>query len=130
MTLLFTVTIPGRVAILKSRKKLVRVGNRMIPVSSDAYKIWEAVALVNVRQAWGGKPPITVPVIAEMHFYFENKRGKADLSNCLQGPEDVLQKAGVLFDDSLIEGHDGSRRHFGYEPRTEIKLYSITRETT
>lgn len=34
----------------------------------------------------------------------------ADISNLYQLPEDVLQKVGIIENDSQIESHDGSRR--------------------
>lgn len=40
----------------------------------------------------------------------EDSGNLPDLSNLYQMPEDLLQYAGVIEDDRLIAGHDGSRR--------------------
>lgn len=57
---------------------------------------------------------ITKPVEATFIFYIKRK-GKYDLSNLYQGIEDALVDAQILEDDSLIESHDGSRKHVGDE---------------
>jgi len=49
-----------------------------------------------------------------------------DLSNLYQLGEDALEKSGILENDRLISGHDGSRRfHDKENPRTEIELFYI-----
>jgi Holliday junction resolvase RusA-like endonuclease len=66
--------------------------------------------------------PKTVPLWAEIHSY-KATRGNIDASNLYQGPEDALQRAGIIEDDSAIEHHDGSRRHYDKDnPRVEIIL--------
>ncbi len=127
MKLLFRCTIPDRVGIKKNRQQMSvnkRTGAHF-PRPSSEYIAWAEMAEVYVRQAWRNRPTITVPIIVKFSFYFEDKRGKPDISNAYQGPEDVLQKCGVIFNDSLIEGHDGSRRYFGHEARTEIEIYAM-----
>jgi len=64
--------------------------------------------------------PIATYVQAKMTFMFPKekfytKKGSRnkklpDLSNLYQLVEDCMQKAGVIFDDHLIDNHDGSRR--------------------
>lgn len=62
--------------------------------------------------------PITEPISVSFIFHYKkNKNGKptkqvADLSNLIQGPEDALQKAGVILNDKQIESFDGTRRHY------------------
>lgn len=80
----------------------------------------EREMLVNIMRAKDGAAPITAPINAKFTFWFhENKfwtkagtRNKKlpDISNLYELPQDILQKAGVIFDDNLIESHDGSRR--------------------
>lgn len=48
-----------------------------------------------------------------------------DLSNLYELPQDCLEKAGVILNDSLIEAHDGSRRTVGDSFRLEIRLFSM-----
>jgi Holliday junction resolvase RusA-like endonuclease len=64
--------------------------------------------------------PITDRIIAKFTFfmpmtvYYTKKAAInlkiGDISNLYQMPEDALTKAGIIEDDTLIEGHDGSRR--------------------
>ena len=110
-----------------SKKRNWTIGwNRsgMMPriILSKRYKEWEKGV---VDQLWvqrmqyqanmvGLWIPIDYPVQATFIFYIKRK-GKYDLSNLYQGPEDALVKAQILEDDSLIESHDGSRKHIGDE---------------
>ncbi len=64
--------------------------------------------------------PIENDISIKFTFYFpetiyytkKNQRSKKlpDLSNLYQLPEDVLQKAKIILNDTQIENHDGSRR--------------------
>ena len=87
---------------------------------TKAYKDWEKGV---VDQLWvqrvqyqasmvGPFEPITEPVLVEFHFFIKGFR-EIDLSNLYQGPEDALEAAGILHNDKVIAGHDGSRRHPG-----------------
>ena len=91
-------------------------------VLSKRYKEWEKGV---VDQLWvqrvqyqssmiGPWEPIDYPVQATFIFYIK-KKGRYDLSNLYQGIEDALVTAQILKDDSLIESHDGSRKHIGDE---------------
>lgn len=91
-------------------------------ILSKKYKAWEKGV---VDQLWvqrmtymasmtGPWEPINEPVQVTFIFYIR-KKGKYDLSNLYQGIEDALVKALILKDDSLIESHDGSRKHIGDE---------------
>lgn len=73
---------------------------------------------------------IDEPIRVAMRFHYPyTKKGLIpkkimDLSNLYQGPEDALQKAGVIRDDSLIESHSGSGRVYGApEKALEIAIY-------
>jgi len=74
--------------------------------------------ILQMRQAWGGKPSLKEYIHAEFKFYFTNfytKKGEmnlklGDLSNIIQHPEDCLTKAGVILDDAIIRSYDGSRK--------------------
>lgn len=60
--------------------------------------------------------PLTCPLHLKCLFMYKvNKNGSKtkkiiDLSNLIQGPEDALQKAGIIQNDNLIESYDGTRR--------------------
>lgn len=72
------------------------------------------------------------PIWAMFHFYFPNfftKKGQmnmklGDLSNLYQLPEDCLQKAGIIENDSLIMSHDLSRKLPGQECLLEVFLFT------
>lgn len=98
---------------------------------SLAYEEWEADA---IRQCMVIKPklraagvelPIVHPIGIEALFYLApTKAGSMrldcpDLSNLLEALADMLQEAGVIQDDRLIEDWDGSRRLLG-DPRVEV----------
>ena len=93
-------------------------------MASDRYLAWENQAVGILKQLWR-RDPIADPVIARFTFYFKNRSGEPDLSNCYEGPQDALAKAGVISNDKIIQGHDGSRKHFGEEPRVVIELLAL-----
>jgi Holliday junction resolvase RusA-like endonuclease len=111
--ILFTCVIPGRPGILKNSKQICRTrSGKTFLKASDKYAIWEHMALAHVK-AQGQEQQINFPVNLACKFYFTNKKWEPDLDNCYAGVQDVLQKAGVLLDDSWIWAHDGSRKIFG-----------------
>ena len=66
--------------------------------------------------------PITYRVHIRFLFY-SRTRAFRDLSNLYEFPQDVLQAAGIIKNDYLIESHDGSRKLYDKEnPRTEIYI--------
>lgn len=69
-----------------------------------------------------GIKTIDYPVNVKFSFYLPTRR-LPDLSNLYQLPEDALEKAGILANDKLIGGHDGSRRYYDpANPRTVIEI--------
>jgi Holliday junction resolvase RusA-like endonuclease len=125
-TPLVTLTIPGRVGILKNSKRVISRGRgkRALVLPSSKYESWAksaGAALAAQRTVF----LIDVPVEVHMRFYFANRQSESDLSNCLQGPEDLLQAHGILENDKLIMRIE-AEKHFGHEPRVEIELYPYT----
>ncbi len=109
---------------MSKKRNWVPLCNRGRPriILSKRYKEWEKGV---VDQLWvqrvqymkvfpGPWKPIAEPVEVTFIFYI-SKKGKHDLSNLYQGIEDALVDAQILEDDSLIESHDGSRKHIGDE---------------
>jgi Holliday junction resolvase RusA-like endonuclease len=105
---------------------------------SLAYEEWEADA---IRQCMTIKPklraagvelPIVHPISIEALFYLApTKAGSMrldcpDLSNLLEALADMLQEAGIIQDDRLIEDWDGSRRLLG-EPRVEVFIAILSK---
>lgn len=122
MTPLFEVTIPSRVGIKKNSKRMIMAGGRPRLISSEKYLQWEKHAAAYVKQAMQGfKLPISSPCRAEFVFYFKNHHAEIDISNALQGPEDLLEKLGVIENDRLIQ-EVFARKVFGHEPKTILRL--------
>ncbi len=120
----FSFIIDGRPMSKKRNWTIGRNRSGMMPriVLTTRYKEWEKGV---VDQLWvqrmqyqasmtGPWEPIDYPVQVTFIFYIRRK-GKYDLSNLYQGIEDALVKGLILEDDSLIESHDGSRKHIGDE---------------
>jgi Holliday junction resolvase RusA-like endonuclease len=120
----FSFIIDGRPMSKKRNWTIGRNRNGIIPkiVLTKKYKEWHKSV---IDQLWvqrmtyqasmiGPWEPITGPVEVTFIFYIKRK-GKYDLSNLYQGIEDALVDAQILEDDSLIESHDGSRKHVGDE---------------
>lgn len=120
----YSFIIEGRPMSKKRNWTIGRNRSGIMPriVLTKRYKDWEKSA---VDQLWvqriqyqasmtGPWEPIDYPVQVTFIFYIRRK-GKYDLSNLYQGPEDALVKGLILEDDSLIESHDGSRKHVGDE---------------
>jgi Holliday junction resolvase RusA-like endonuclease len=81
---------------------------------SEAYEQWQSAALrecVPIKIALlrcGFVLPISDPISVEALIYRERNVG--DLSNYLEAVGDMLQAAGIITDDKIIEDWDGSRR--------------------
>lgn len=116
----FRATIMGRVMVLKNNKRIFGRGRKKIVLPSAKYAQWEPHALAALLRQFKSKC-IDYPVSATFDFYFANKMAEPDVSNLIEGPQDVLVKAGVLKNDRLIQRVTGEK-HFGSEPRVEIEL--------
>lgn len=135
MKSLFYIRIPVESHVVKKNNRPIwrgRLGKSAVLRSAEEYLIQvlrrETLKLPSL--------PITQDVSAKMTFFFHEKkfftkkgaRNKKlpDISNLYQLVEDCLQKAGVLFDDNLIDNHDGSRR-LPHPDRNylEIELFAI-----
>jgi Holliday junction resolvase RusA-like endonuclease len=124
-----TLTIPGRVGILKNSKRVIARGRgrRAIVLPSKHYAEWAkdaGRALSAQRTVF----LIDIPVEVHMRFYFANRQGEPDLSNCVQGPEDLLQAHGILANDKLIMACR-LEKFFGHEPRVEIEIFKHETQT-
>ena len=124
--------IPGQVIAKKNSQRVVKLGRVRAIRPSKAYDAWEEVALQELQYKripeWRGTYPVELRV-----FFFRKTKAKFDLSNMLEGVQDVLQKSGIIVDDSMnhvvpvIE-----RRPSGYgwaidkeNPRVEIHISTI-----
>ena len=107
-----------------------RYTNKMITTVSANYAGWAKDAMKQLGYSSNGKfrndkgrlKSIDCPVILKCHFYNYDNRSR-DLSNYLEGIQDLLVEAEILKDDNskIIIGHDGSRMFQDKEnPRIEF----------
>lgn len=106
-----TFTIKGWIPT-KKNMLCVWTNHRVGP--SSKYRAWEigAAKELMVQKIEQGLETITERVnVSFLIFYFQ-KPGKQepDLSNLIQSVEDAMVKGGILKDDSLIIGFDGSTK--------------------
>lgn len=94
---------------------------------SLAYEEWEKAALAEcvgikaMLRAAGVELPISAPIGVEALIYRDRNVG--DLSNFLEAVGDMMQEAGIITDDKIIEDWDGSRRLIDRSnPRVEIYI--------
>lgn len=127
--LLFQVDIPGRVGIKKNARKLFKDNyGRMRSTPSEKYQNWEAVAQAFVAQARRDSKlqlPMLIPIYAYFEFHFKNGKSLPDTSNCVEGPQDLLQKMRVYSDDKQIVALEAYRGITGGD-KVVIKLYEAT----
>jgi len=108
-----TIVIPGRPVVLKNSKQIIKVGNRRIIKSNPRVEAYQHRAIAYIADQWGQRPTLTDTVGLRITSYLASSHDSGNLpdeSNLLQMPEDLLQAAGVIEDDRLVEHHDGSRR--------------------
>ena len=100
--LLFEVKIPGRVRIKKNGRRHIGRGKN---IPSILYVAWERIAAIYVMRAvpdFKENLPIKKRCRAEFEFHFKNGQNECDTSNCVEGPQDLLQKCRVIENDKLI----------------------------
>lgn len=100
--ILFEVKIPGRVRIKKNGRRHIGKGKN---IPSILYVAWERIAAIYVMRAipnFKEHLPIKKRCKAEFEFHFKNGQNECDTSNCVEGPQDLLQKCRVIENDKLI----------------------------
>lgn len=128
-----TIVIPGNAIAKKNSQRIIRLGRLASIRPSNAYDEWEARAILHLvvlqRVMWW---PGSYPV--ELHlFFYRRTQQKFDLSNMIEGVQDVLQKAGVLHDDSMrhvVPVFEHRPEGYGWavdkaNPRTEVTIKQI-----
>ena len=123
--------ILGQPVSWKNSKQISCIAGRIVSRKSDIATAWQrsAIKQLMIQRCNLGLAmiPKTTSLNAKIVSYCGNHR-IIDASNLYQGPEDVLQAAGILEDDSCIESHDGSRREYDKKnPRVEITLTEVRR---
>jgi Holliday junction resolvase RusA-like endonuclease len=125
MTPLFECTIDGRPVVKKNTKKFSSKGGVYY---SPQFKAWEVKAILQVRKEMKRFPaerfPFRESVEIHLDFHFKNHQWEGDVSNYTEGPQDLLQKCGVILNDKLIY-KILAEKIFSGEEKTIIKLFDF-----
>ncbi|MBU2703664.1 Holliday junction resolvase RusA-like endonuclease [Sporomusaceae bacterium BoRhaA] len=116
--------IPGRPATKKNSSRIVRMGKRRAILPSEAFERYQDEALLHLKKY---KQNYDGPVHVCCRYWLPDKRWWPDLVGLLQATSDILEKAGILENDRLIEDYDGSRI-VGLDkqnPRAEIEILRV-----
>lgn len=124
--ILFKAIVEGRPGIKKNGKSVFVKNGRAIITTSRNYKDFEKQATLCLLQQKARTLldlPFRFPLNVCFKFYCPSHQYEFDLSNAVQGLEDILQKIGIIEDDKLIYSLDGSRKIFGADRfYTEIEI--------
>ncbi len=124
MSLLFEVMIPGRVRIKKNGRQYIGRGKN---IPSKRYAEWEKMASAYVLTMFSRfrlNLPIRERVRAEFEFHFKNFKNEPDTSNCVEGPQDLLQKMRVIENDKLVVEFS-AKKIIGTTDCVMIRLFRI-----
>jgi Holliday junction resolvase RusA-like endonuclease len=126
-------TILGRPVTKKNSQRLVRAGGRPMVLQSRQYLAWEGPAVAQLQaehqsaKRWGnGLAPGLESMPRSLRALVYRDRNVGDLGNYLAAICDVLERAGVVENDRLIQSFDGSRLLIDRKnPRVEIELMAL-----
>jgi len=93
------IVLTGRVASKKNSKRLVKVGGRVIPISSKSWKAFEKKALEEIEPQI--EEMLSPPYKVDYVFYMRGKGG-TDIDNMMAGINDIVEKAGAIENDKDI----------------------------
>lgn len=112
-----------------------KTGRAWITMKPEAKQQEQDLVLIltQVKQKLGQVAPLNCDIHAEFIFTFDDyytkdkKRRKTlpDLSNLIELPQDALQKAGIIENDTQICYLDGSCRKPGAKNTLEIYLWPV-----
>lgn len=124
----------GRPVIIRNGKPAIGKSNALVCAERHL-----TLHLKDQANRQGLFRPLNVPIWAVFHFYFPHdkfytlngqiSRNLPDLSNLYELPQDCLQKANIIANDSLIHSHDLSRRLPGDKYVLEIFLLAHKLDT-
>jgi Holliday junction resolvase RusA-like endonuclease len=118
-----TLMIPGRVRIKKNGKRIFKRGKYLSVLSSVNFVDWEGPAILALKEQWRKMPEVLdFPLEVHYSFYFENHQAEPDTSNCIEGPQDCMQKAGIISNDKIIKVIR-AEKFFGHAAKTIIEIY-------
>jgi Holliday junction resolvase RusA-like endonuclease len=94
-----TIEIPGNAIAKKNSQRIIRIVGRPSIRPSKAYDKWEKMALKYLAHS-GLEYTGTYPAV--LTFYHYRKTLAAfDLSNMMEGIQDVFQKVGIIKEDNM-----------------------------
>lgn len=118
------IVLPGQPITKKNSQQIIRLPNgkrRIKP--SKAFLAYEKECLVALYGYQGHK--FTEACCIRAVYYLKDAR-RPDINNLQAATADILQKAGIISDDKLVEHWDGSRRVIqSANPRVDIYIRSI-----
>ena len=127
--------ITGQTPSKKTSQRIIRMRGSGRPkiLPNLKYSKWESRAVLELKaqKTEKGLKKIDYPISLTALIYRQNKGKKPDLVNLLQSICDVLQKAEIIADDSIIASLDGSRILSVSEPEdeaAEIFIFKINEE--
>lgn len=123
----------------KNGRTIGRAGNRLIPTKSyELVQTEKTLVTEFLKQRPENFETIESPIWAIFLFYFEKtkfftkkkeiNRKLPDLSNLYELPQDCLQDAGIIANDSLVWSHDLSRRLPAAETGLEVILLNVDQD--
>lgn len=118
------IVFKGRPITKKNHGQIVKRGNKLGYIQSEAYRNYEDACL---WQLAGKKLHISGVVVVECKYYLPNKRSWPDLIGLLQATSDILTKAGVIDDDKWIASY-GKSCIAGIDkenPRAEVRIMDM-----
>ena len=121
---LYSFYIMGAPAVKKNSQTFAG-GRRPVLIKSKAYQLYELEAIRHLEQQERPSKPIDFPIVI-VYFFYRSSKGRADISNLYEAPQDIMQEVGIISDDNsdIIIGHDWSRVFYDKNnPRTEIRIY-------
>lgn len=122
----FELVIYGRPASKKNSMIKTRYGL----IQSKAWRDYEDDAVQQLRLQWRRKP-IETAVQVTAKYFMPDRRNWPDMIGLMQGTADLLEKAGVIGDDSYIGSWDYTRfvDIDKENPRTLIRVKICDRST-
>lgn len=117
------ITITGHPVVKKNNQQVVGSGKSRRKINTPAYNAWLHNAEAQIAH-YGHVEPIDYPVNISYRFYL-GKSYNSDLSNLIEGPQDLLVAAQIITDDNwkIVASLDGSRVELDpTNPRVEILI--------
>lgn len=128
------ITITGRAISKKNSKQIIRAGTRMLLIPSKQYKTFEKDALQQLvdqgltdlvgKDEYMPVKMFTTPIKVDYIFHMKGKMD-SDGDNMEAGINDILQKSGIIQNDSLIREWTGKKIPLCLQWKTEITITTL-----